>query len=373
MIPLVQFHYSKLLLLVLLCAEGMSCGQAFVVLPPLSSATTISDSSTTTSLQAKRPKGFGSGTATASKGGFTKKEKKSSAATSATLPLLSESKSIQEVLNPHYKDPAVLKDLRARLRAGEVVILKDAFLPEVAETMHSVLSATENWDHNEDYFADGYHYRHFNIYDKNDFPTLCKDMQKNIFESAETKEFMTELTGRDCMADTVSAAPSYYGSGDHSLPHTDHIGQRSVAFIWHLAKDWRPEWGGAMYWAQEPLANAFHHASFNSLVLFSVTPHTAHFVTTVSPKAKEKRLGYNGWWHSDWVPTAAEPLEDMLATPEQRLTLTHAQILAIQDMLDDPWAPRIQPPERHAKIEALRGKIMDELYPPALSSLPPSK
>jgi len=93
-------------------------------------------------------------------------------------------------------------------------------------------------------------------------------------------------------------------------------------------------------------------------------------VTTVSPKAREKRLAYNGWWHSEWVPTQTDPLEDLLATPEQRLGLTHAQILAIQDMLDDPWAPRIQPPERHASIEALRGKIMEELYPPSLESTP---
>jgi len=38
--------------------------------------------------------------------------------------------------------------------------------------------------------------------------------------------------------------------------------------------------------------------------------------------------------------------------------------------LDDPWAPRIQPPKRHASIGALRGKIMEELYPPSLESTP---
>jgi hypothetical protein len=91
----------------------------------------------------------------------------------------------------------------------------------------------------------------------------------------------------------------------------------------------------------------------------------AHFVTTVSPRAKEKRLAYNGWWHSSWVPTANDPdLEERLATP---LQFTHAQITAVQDMLDDPWAPRIQPPERHEKIAELRTKLMEELYPAARS------
>ena len=89
----------------------------------------------------------------------------------------------------------------------------------------------------------------------------------------------------------------------------------------------------------------------------------------MSPHATEKRLAYNGWWHSDWLPTAQdEDLVDRLATPEQRMSLTHTQILAIQDMLDDPWAPRIQPPEKDARLRDLRAKIMEELYPEQRSS-----
>jgi len=227
---------------------------------------------------AKRARGFGGGSSTdeALTAGFTKKSrgKKTSGKSSTSSPLVQEEKSIQDVLNPRYKDPEVLSDIRARLKAGQVVILKDAFLPEIAEAMHSELESTDMWDHNEDYFADGYHFKHQNIYDKSDFPPICTDMSKNIFESTATKEFMTELSGRDCRGENPGGAPSYYGPGDHSLPHTDHIGQRSVAYVWHLSKNWKPEWGGALYWAQEPLANAFHHASFNSLCLFSVTPHT---------------------------------------------------------------------------------------------------
>jgi hypothetical protein len=121
---------------------------------------------------------------------------------------------------------------------------------------------------------------------------------------------------------------------------------------------------GGLYWAPEPLANAYIHASFNTLVLFSVTPHSSHFVTTVSPHAREKRLAFNGWWQSSWVPTINDFPEDKLKTPEQRLSLTHAQIEAICDMLDDPWEPRIEPPERRVRIEEIRSNIMAELYPP---------
>jgi hypothetical protein len=175
-----------------------------------------------------------------------------------------------------------------------------------------------------------------------------------MLDSEATKSFLTEVTGRDCNGEAVGA-PSMYGSDDHSLPHTDHIGQRTIAYIWHLSKKWQPEWGGGLYWAQEPLANAYLHTSFNSLVLFSVTPHSSHFVTTVSPHAKEKRLAFNGWWQSSWVPIANDPLEELLATPEQRRRLTHAQIAALQ--------PQIQPPERRAQVEEIRTKLMSELYP----------
>jgi len=70
------------------------------------------------------------------------------------------------------------------------------------------------------------------------------------------------------------------------------------------------------------------------------------------------------------VLSQTDPLGELLTTSKQQLRLTHTQIVAIQDMLDDPWAPRIQPPKRHASIGALRGKIMEELYPPSLESTP---
>ena len=39
-------------------------------------------------------------------------------------------------------------------------------------------------------------------------------------------------------------------AGATALPHTGWGGQRTVAYVWHLSKAWRPEWGGALYWAQ---------------------------------------------------------------------------------------------------------------------------
>ena len=89
---------------------------------------------------------------------------------------------------------------------------------------------------------------------------------------------------------------SWYQSGDHSLPHTDKTSNaagenRQVAFVWHLAKEWRPEWGGALFWCPR---SAYVPPQFNSLILFNVGDDSAHFVTTVSPDAQGKRLAING-------------------------------------------------------------------------------
>lgn len=221
--------------------------------------------STCSSLKAK--KGFGGSVMASSKG----KKRKKLKLTSFSLPK-TETNSIVDCLNPKLLEQETLDDIKARLREGKVVILRDAFRTELADAMHEQLDflTDEEWNLHEDYFADGYHFKHKNIYDKNDFPPLFQDVNR-MFESTATKDFLTELSGRDCSGE-ISGAPSFYSAGDHSLPHTDHIGQRSVAYIWHLSRNWRPEWGGALYWAPEPLANAYHHASFNTLVLFSVTP-----------------------------------------------------------------------------------------------------
>ena len=205
---------------------------------------------TTTALQAK---GFGAKATV-------KKPLKKAKITSTTF-TLDRGTSIENYLHPRLVEDDTLKDIGQRLRNQNIVVIRNAFREDFAQAMHQELEATDMWSRNEGYQADGYHYRHYNISDKNDFSDLF--LQANeVFDSPETKKFMTKLTGRDCTGENPvgGGAPSYYGSGDHSLPHTDHIGQRSVAYIWHLcSKKWKPEWGGGLYWASEPLANAYLH------------------------------------------------------------------------------------------------------------------
>ncbi|CAH0374929.1 unnamed protein product [Pelagomonas calceolata] len=220
------------------------------------------------------------------------------AALEARLDALEDS-SIVDVLNPAVLDG--LEDVREKLRAGEVVILRDAFRPDFAEACYRELASRHApWSANEDYFEDGYGYRHLNVYDRALWSRRL-NATFAVFDHAETKAWVSALAERDC-GGACTGAPSKYRAGDHSLPHTDWVGQRTVAYVWHLSKAWRPEWGGALYWAQNDHDEATYPASFNQLCLFSVTTTSAHFVTTVSPRAERLRLTFNGWWQSSWWP-----------------------------------------------------------------------
>jgi Rps23 Pro-64 3,4-dihydroxylase Tpa1-like proline 4-hydroxylase len=161
--------------------------------------------------------------------------------------------------------------------------------------MHRSLDACTTWRVYEKY-EEHFHYHHHNIYDGREYPPDLAWCDK-IFDSGATKAWATQLSGRSCVGRTTFSA-SWYLPGDHSLPHNDAIAgggdaNRHLAFVWHLAKGWRSEWGGALFWCPKAL---YLPPVFNTLVLFNVGPDTSHFVTQVSPYAQGKRLAINGWW-----------------------------------------------------------------------------
>jgi hypothetical protein len=203
---------------------------------------------------------------------------------------------IEAYLRPSLRGPgSAMEEAGARLAAGGLVAIREAFEPAFAERMHRSLDACTAWRVYEKYYQH-FHYHHHNLYQENEYPPDLAWCDK-VFSSAATKAWVTRLSGRSCMGPTEFSA-SWYLPGDHSLPHTDAIASggdahRQVAFVWHLAKDWRPEWGGALFWCSKAL---YLPPVFNTLVLFNVGPGTSHFVTQVSPYAQGKRLAINGWW-----------------------------------------------------------------------------
>lgn len=271
-----------------------------------------------------------------------------------------DGKGLESLLNPKHLTPEASEQISKKMQAGDVVVLRDAFLPDFAEATWRELAATSApWNLNEDYFDDGYAFHHHNVYDQSRWSTRL-NATASAFRTEGAKAWMAQHSGRDCSG-PVTGAPSLYKIGDHSLPHTDWAGQRTVAYVWHLSKDWRPEWGGGLYWAQYPHARATFPASFNTLVLFGVTTKSAHFVTTVSPRATSQRLCYNGWFQSSWVPRATDDFEAKLSTPELRGTVTHTQLQSLTDMLSDKWAKF--PPGKRERLEELTKLTTSEFFP----------
>jgi hypothetical protein len=204
--------------------------------------------------------------------------------------------SIENFLRPSLRGPAsALKAAIPRLAAGALVVIRDAFEPEFAERMYRSLDSVPAWPLHDNY-AKRFAYHHHNLYHADQFPADVSWCSK-VFDSSSSKAWATRLSGRPCPGPTEISA-SCYLPGDHSLPHNDNVTTgkhyiRQLAFVWHLAKDWRSEWGGAFYWV--PTASYLPPA-FNTLYLFNVGPDSTHCVTQVSPYARGKRLVINGWW-----------------------------------------------------------------------------
>jgi len=204
--------------------------------------------------------------------------------------------SIETYLRPSLRGPgSALLEVGPQLAAGGLVEIRDAFEPDFAERMYRSLDGCTTWRLYESYEED-FHYHHHNLYNADEYPADLAWCSR-VFDSSSTRAWATRLSGRSCLGPAEVYA-SWYLPGDHSLAHNDVAASgpnfnREVAYVWHLAKDWRSEWGGALYWC--PTAS-YLPPVFNTLWLFNVRPESNHFVTHVSPYALGKRLAINGWW-----------------------------------------------------------------------------
>jgi Rps23 Pro-64 3,4-dihydroxylase Tpa1-like proline 4-hydroxylase len=210
-------------------------------------------------------------------------------------------------MNPGmFRHEESLHKIGEALAAGRLVVIRNAAREVFAEKMFHRLDWFSDWRVYECY-EEHFHYHHHNIYEKRLYPqelAWCN----TLFASEPTKALMQRLSRRDCAGETSFSA-SWYLPGDHSLPHSDDVTvgencSRQVAFVWHLAKGWNSTWGGAFYWCP---SDRYLAPAFNTLMLFTVGPHSRHFVTQVSPFAQSKRLAINGWWPGKPDPTPATP------------------------------------------------------------------
>lgn len=214
-------------------------------------------------------------------------------------PIFKRGVDMEAYFNPYIrKNKSSVREMRKRLDMGRLVLIPDAFDPEFAEAVFQELDKSV-FTRDEHAGEDGFAYQHRNISNQGT-PSAFLNQTHRIFSSPASKEFMSSLIDVDCRGKCETSATAHL-PGDYSNPHSDRTVDRSLSFIWHLTKDdWRPEWGGSLYWCQENLDFAYLNPSFNTLILFIPKPTSQHFVTKVSPYATSKRLAYNGWYDSSW-------------------------------------------------------------------------
>jgi 2OG-Fe(II) oxygenase superfamily len=190
-------------------------------------------------------------------------------------------------------NPALAPELAVGVPQGRPVIIPDALPMDLAERVHRELDRSNEWVVGEG-SHDFFHYRN-SIIERLDTRGGALAEAGRLFKSAATRRFIAAFSGRDCSGAAYAAA-AWYRPGEYALPHDDATAHasRSVAYIWYLTKDWRQQWGGALFWCA---TGQYIKPRFNVLVMFNVVPSTLHLVCPVAPSAMAKRLSVNGFWH----------------------------------------------------------------------------
>jgi SM-20-related protein len=90
-----------------------------------------------------------------------------------------------------------------------------------------------------------------------------------------------------------------YTDGCFLSPHHDKA-KGKIGFVFNLAKNWKPEYGGNLNITDETGFQVIKTITpkFNNLVIFDIPNYNGipHFVSHVNPQIKKKRISVTGWF-----------------------------------------------------------------------------
>jgi SM-20-related protein len=135
----------------------------------------------------------------------------------------------------------------------------------------------------------------------NDHPgdCICQECQlSRFFISPNFIQFLNAITGNTLnITAPFTIFTSKYSQGCFLNTHSDDMNGR-LAFVYHLTKDWRPDFGG-LFTAQDKDRNILKTVvpSFNKFVCFKVGDYVApHSVTQVAHNVQKHRISLTGWY-----------------------------------------------------------------------------
>lgn len=227
-----------------------------------------------------------------------------------------------------YINPTLeLDGIRAAMATQGRVLIRDFFVPEVAEALARAVDQID-WDLS---FRDEHGDRHLTGEElrrltPRDRASLAEGIHRvaaqrfqfsflsySMVDSAERGEtdlltrFVRWMAGDDFLSimrqisglediNRVFAQATMYSRGSFLLAHDDHVDaeRRRLAYVINLTRQWRPEWGGMLHFldAQGNVVDTFF-PHFNSMSLFAVPQ--SHFVSYVPPFAQGERQAITGW------------------------------------------------------------------------------
>ncbi|XP_043515518.1 prolyl 3-hydroxylase OGFOD1 isoform X2 [Frieseomelitta varia] len=144
------------------------------------------------------------------------------------------------------------------------------------------------------------------------------------FES-DLSEWMERNT-KIRLSKKISMSSSCYYDTDYLLCHDDNMGDRKIAFVLYLSKDWTEDDGGALDLFDTDENNLPRNVvkslipEYNSLVFFEVLENSFHQVAEIKSPNKS-RWSINGWFHGPLRPRVWRPRTEILSnyidpTPE---------------------------------------------------------
>jgi Rps23 Pro-64 3,4-dihydroxylase Tpa1-like proline 4-hydroxylase len=179
------------------------------------------------------------------------------------------------------------EDLSQKLHRGHLVVIRDAFPSDFAEEVYLDLM-------NAPWKERGRNHHQNSVIDHLD--GLSRGLTECNRIIVDAKRFASEISGEDCSGH-VHASAAWYKPGDHASPHSDSDdGTRTLSFNWYLCKNWRPGWGGSLFWCP---SGQHVFPAFNMIALFCVKSSNVHAVCRVTEAAVERRLTINGFWRRE--------------------------------------------------------------------------
>ncbi len=149
-------------------------------------------------------------------------------------------------------------------------------------------------------FANGdfsfYFYRTFNA-----IPSQYSNVEyevRNYMSSQVFIDFLNSITNLS-LSKLNTLFVSKYTSNCFLSTHSDH-GNGKIAFVIHISKDWKPQYGGHLHFLNNERNKIIETfcPEYNSLMIFEVPEPNGipHFVSHVAPNVPIPRIAITGWY-----------------------------------------------------------------------------